>query len=875
MSRTAYLGGASAIAAKVKVAYSCSSDADRLRSEPAACGPGGPARTRSWFANAISTGSSSGPEPGELLDVVGGDGLALAADDPRQAEHEVAVVRVEERPDPLDRLDLEPGLLEELAPQTVERLLALLEEPARRSQYPFRGSIFRRPISTRPSRTSSALHRGRRVRPVRRAAAGQPRCPPARGSRARGRSAGRPASRRGGPHAASLTPSTASESRGHASFAQSPNSRSVRHASASPASGSTQRNVPLRPKWPNVRGELRAPVQCGLFASRSSRPSPQSFGSMPAEARQHAAEARELHGRRLGERLAARSASARAARARPTSSALERRLDPVAPAEPASGKPQTCLEVRRRTASRPARRRARRAPRSRCSSRCAASRAARAALARRTAGPTRARAGGAPSSRAGRPARRARRSPPPRRRARRPLSRASSPTPTRTERRARRTTPRPGRRRRRPRGRTATRRLAAEPPRVETTGMDRQHISSGAAFEERVGYSRAVRVGPPGLGLRHRADHARRRRSARRRLRAGADLPRDHRAGARPRPAPASTTSSARASTSRAPSTSTRSAAPTARLRAARPGDDGYRRRAARSALAGRDRGRGRYRGASMTERPSASSGSRERARPQLRRRAPRTRSASRRSTCCSTPRPGISSSASTRARGASPTGEFEARINAELMQSVLEITTPVCRKPGRGRGAPAHAARATSPEIARNEGCPFGSAGTHPFSLFERQRITARDRYRQLVDQFQYIARRELIFGMHIHAAVDDPDKAIQVVERPARPPARVPRPLGELAVLARRADRSASSRQMVFSAFPRSGVPPRFASYEEFAEVVGQLERTGCIADYTHIWWDVRPAPAARHGRAARLRRRHAGRGRRRARRATSRRS
>ena len=51
-------------------------------------------------------------------------------------------------------------------------------------------------------------------------------------------------------------------------------------------------------------------------------------------------------------------------------------------------------------------------------------------------------------------------------------------------------------------------------------------------------------------------------------------------------------------------------------------------------------------------------------------------------------------------------------------------------------------------------------------------------------------------------------------------------------------------SSRQMVFSAFPRSGVPPRFSSYDEYAEVIGQLERTGCIADYTHIWWDVRAA-------------------------------
>jgi carboxylate-amine ligase len=52
-------------------------------------------------------------------------------------------------------------------------------------------------------------------------------------------------------------------------------------------------------------------------------------------------------------------------------------------------------------------------------------------------------------------------------------------------------------------------------------------------------------------------------------------------------------------------------------------------------------------------------------------------------------------------------------------------------------------------------------------------------------------------------------------------------------------------STRQMIFAAFPRSGLPPRFASYDEYAEVVGHLEKTGCIADYTHIWWDIRLHP------------------------------
>jgi carboxylate-amine ligase len=48
-----------------------------------------------------------------------------------------------------------------------------------------------------------------------------------------------------------------------------------------------------------------------------------------------------------------------------------------------------------------------------------------------------------------------------------------------------------------------------------------------------------------------------------------------------------------------------------------------------------------------------------------------------------------------------------------------------------------------------------------------------------------------------------------------------------------------------MVFAAFPRSGPPPRFRDYADYAEVVGQLEKTGCIADYTHIWWDIRLHP------------------------------
>ncbi len=187
---------------------------------------------------------------------------------------------------------------------------------------------------------------------------------------------------------------------------------------------------------------------------------------------------------------------------------------------------------------------------------------------------------------------------------------------------------------------------------------------------------------------------------------------------------------------------------------------------------------------------------------------------------------------------------ELEPQINPELMQSVLEVATPVCHTPA-DVAKQLHALRRYVGDIANERSMRVGSAGTHPFSLFERQRITAKDRYRAMVDRMQYIARRELIFGMHVHVAVDDAEKAIQVVNGL----------IGHLAELVALSANSPfwrgeptglhSSRHMVFAALPRSGPPPRFENYADYAELVGQLERTGCIADYTHIWWDIRLHP------------------------------
>ena len=98
------------------------------------------------------------------------------------------------------------------------------------------------------------------------------------------------------------------------------------------------------------------------------------------------------------------------------------------------------------------------------------------------------------------------------------------------------------------------------------------------------------------------------------------------------------------------------------------------------------------------------------------------------------------------------PAGE----IKPELMESVLEIATEPCANTAEA-GGQLRALRAQVRETAARKNLTIGSAGTHPFAMWEDQRIVARPRYRDLVSALRFVARQELIFGMHVHIGIDD----------------------------------------------------------------------------------------------------------------------
>jgi carboxylate-amine ligase len=183
-------------------------------------------------------------------------------------------------------------------------------------------------------------------------------------------------------------------------------------------------------------------------------------------------------------------------------------------------------------------------------------------------------------------------------------------------------------------------------------------------------------------------------------------------------------------------------------------------------------------------------------------------------------------------------------QIKPELMQSVLEVATGISRTVAEAI-EDARRLRARIRDAAAERETVIASAGTHPFSRWEHQDVTDEPRYTGLMKKMQWVAERELIFGLHVHVGLETAEQAIAVANG-------LRTWLPELLALSAnspfwqgRATGLASTRTKVFETFPRSGLPPAFGSFEEFELFVERGVKTKSFRDYTYIWWDLRPHP------------------------------
>jgi glutamate---cysteine ligase / carboxylate-amine ligase len=179
-----------------------------------------------------------------------------------------------------------------------------------------------------------------------------------------------------------------------------------------------------------------------------------------------------------------------------------------------------------------------------------------------------------------------------------------------------------------------------------------------------------------------------------------------------------------------------------------------------------------------------------------------------------------------------------------ELLQSTVEVITGICSTVAEAKadlaGTVAEVAAA-----ADKQGLDLMCAGSHPFTHWSSQEVSPKERYVQLMEQMQWMARRMQIFGVHVHVGVRSGDKAFPIVNALTQ---YVPH---FLALSASSPYWSgcdtglASARTKVFEGLPTAGLPYQLADWPAFEQYMETLITTGAIESVREVWWDIRPHP------------------------------
>ena len=183
-------------------------------------------------------------------------------------------------------------------------------------------------------------------------------------------------------------------------------------------------------------------------------------------------------------------------------------------------------------------------------------------------------------------------------------------------------------------------------------------------------------------------------------------------------------------------------------------------------------------------------------------------------------------------------------KIRYELMQSTIEVVTGICSTVAEAKADLGVTIRELQ-RITGARGTMLACAGTHPVSDWRDARMAPIQRYAELVEQMQWLARRIQTFGVHVHVGLRDGSKAIPIVNALA---AYLPHFLALTASSPYWCGQDtglASSRSVIFGALPTAGPPPRLAKWSEFEDYMDTLLRAGTIRSIKEVWWDIRPHP------------------------------
>ena len=186
---------------------------------------------------------------------------------------------------------------------------------------------------------------------------------------------------------------------------------------------------------------------------------------------------------------------------------------------------------------------------------------------------------------------------------------------------------------------------------------------------------------------------------------------------------------------------------------------------------------------------------------------------------------------------------ELGQAIGTELLQSQLEISSPVFRSAAEARQRLGEL-RTGLGRLVQEFDLNLLCAGTHPLSTWTHQHGSTRRHYRRLVDDFQIVARRNLVCGLHVHVAVPADVDRVRLMNRvmpwlPLFLALSTSSPFWN-----RRRTGLLSYRQALYDEWPRTGIPDFFEDQAQYDAFTALLRDNRAIDDAGSLWWGIRPA-------------------------------
>ena len=186
----------------------------------------------------------------------------------------------------------------------------------------------------------------------------------------------------------------------------------------------------------------------------------------------------------------------------------------------------------------------------------------------------------------------------------------------------------------------------------------------------------------------------------------------------------------------------------------------------------------------------------------------------------------------------------FEEQIKPEMLQSTIEYVSSVLPDINAAR-MELYSSRAMLSRLVAEEGLALVSAGTHPSSSWLGQERTEHERYEELEEEYQDVGRSILIFGLHVHVAIESKETSIKVMNQVRTWLPHILALSSNSPFWGGRMTGIKSYRSVVWKRFPHSGMPEIFESRMHFDSFVQDLVDAKCIDNGKKIWWDIRPHP------------------------------